>query len=74
MSKYKGAEYIGIDPIHLADGTLILNGEITDLLSEEAAINDNMFQPVYGEIKKKVEKKIEKQYEPEKKSKKRGKK
>jgi hypothetical protein len=75
MSKYSGAKYTGIDPIHLSDGSLIMNGEITDLLSEEAAINDNNFEPIYGNIKKvnKVEKKQEKKQEIKKSKKKRGK-
>jgi hypothetical protein len=47
MSNYKGAKYIGLDSIHLFDGSLIMNGEITEMLSEEAAINDNNFEPVY---------------------------
>ena len=58
MSDYRGAKYIGQDPIHLQDGSLILKDEVTKLLSEEAALNDNLFEPVYGEIKeKKAEKK-----------------
>lgn len=48
MSEYLGAKYIGTDPIHLIDGSLILPGEITQILSPEAAENDNMFEPVYG--------------------------
>jgi hypothetical protein len=72
MSNYKGAMYIGNDPIHLWDGSLIMKGDITELISEEAACNDNNFEPFYGE-KKKKEKAVEKKPEP-KKSKKRGKK
>ena len=53
MSDYKGALYIGVNPIHLTSGDLILKGEITELLSEEAAINDNLFEPVYKDIRKK---------------------
>jgi hypothetical protein len=49
--KYKGALYIGLDAIHLPNGDLILKGEITDLLSEEAALNGNNFEPVYYEDK-----------------------
>ena len=65
MSKYLGARYTGIDPIHLFDGNLICNGEVTDLLSEEAACNDNNFEPVYdyGE-KKKIEKVVDNIIEP----------
>lgn len=47
MSKYIGAKYIGLDPFLIFDGSLISNGEITELLSEEAAINDINFEPVY---------------------------
>ena len=63
MSDYKGARYIGLNEIHLFDGNLIANGEITTLLSEEAALNDNDFEPVYGSIekeKKPVEKQVKK--------------
>ena len=63
MSKYQGAKYLGEDPIHLFDGSLILKNEITELLSEEAAINDNNFKPVYADKEaKKVEKKVIKKY------------
>lgn len=55
MNNYNGAMYIGVDPIHLMNGDLILQNEITYLLSEEAAINDNLFKPVYDNIKKKPE-------------------
>jgi len=78
MSEYLGAKYIGNDPIHMMDGSLILKGEVTKLLSPEAADNDNMFEPVYGDNKKikieqpktekkKVEKKkvVKKKYEKE---------
>lgn len=70
MANYKGARYIGIDPIHLANGELIMNNEITDMISEEAAMNDNNFEPVYGSIK--VIPKVAKQEQPKKKSKKGG--
>jgi len=52
MSNFIGAQYIGNDPIHLPNGNLILNGEVTDFLSEEAAMNDNQFEPVYKKEKK----------------------
>jgi len=48
MSDYKGAKYKGLNPIHLPNGKIILQDEITEWLSEEAAINDNDFEPVYG--------------------------
>ena len=70
MSDYRAAKYIGTDPIHLTDGSLIMNGEETDLLSEEAAINSKDFEPVYG---KKEKKKAEKKPEFKKTKKKRGK-
>ncbi len=69
MSKYKGAIYIGSDPIHLADGSLIMKGELTELLSEEAALNDNLFEPDYGDYKEPKPQQAEKK----KKSKKGGK-
>lgn len=47
MKKYKGAKYIGVDEIRLPNGGLIMNGETTELLSEEAAMNDNNFEPSY---------------------------
>lgn len=46
---YIGARYLGEDPMHLLDGTVICKGEITDLLSIEAAENDNKFEPIYKE-------------------------
>ncbi len=57
MNNYNGARYIGEDPIHLFDGSLILKNEVTKLLSEEAALNDNLFEPVYSTIKEQAEKK-----------------
>jgi hypothetical protein len=65
MSNYNGARYLGVDPIRMFDGSLLLKDEVTDLLSEEAACNDNNFEPVYGKIEK-----AEKKPKLEKKSKK----
>jgi hypothetical protein len=54
---YRGAKWLGIEPIKLQDGTVIQPQEIVTIMPEQEAKNRIGFEPVYHSEKKQSKKK-----------------
>ena len=52
--EYKGAKYIGYDPVRLTDGKIIKKNDIINIMSEREAKERNDFEPIYDSVKTEI--------------------